>query len=131
MKTMKTMKKAGSVTDIVKIDAPASAAPGDTIVVYVWVKNLSADEKYIAVTGVYDSSPLSWLNDYLSVPPGETAVFRSYGFAMPNKKIRVTAYSFWWDGAQWVYDDTAFVDISLLTLTPQFSNFGIGEYDKV
>ncbi len=119
------------LSDIVKIDAPASAAPGDTVVIYVWVKNLDASANYIAVTGVYDSSPISFLDEYYSVPPGETAVWRSYGFAMPNKNIRITVYSYHWDGSQWVYDDTAYVDVALATPEPQFQSFGISDYSPV
>ncbi len=119
-----------AVADIVKIDAPASAPAGETVIVDVSVKNISGSDKYLAVTAVYDSNGIPFQFDYLLVSPGQTVVFRG-NFIMPNKKVRVTAWSWWWDGSQWVYDDTAYVDIALSVLTPEFSGFGIEDYSKV
>jgi len=116
--------------DIIKIDAPSSAPVGETVIVDVSVKNISGVDRYIAVTGVYDSTSLTWQFDYLLVSPGQTVVMRGW-FTMPSKKVRVTVSSWYWDGSKWVSDDTGYVDIALTVLTPEFAGFGISEYNRV
>ena len=118
-----------SVADIISISAPASAVPGARVDVDVSVKNISGVERFIALTGIYDSDLLSWETDYLSVPAGQTVVIGGY-FTMPSKNVRVTVYSFWWDGGQWVQDDTMTKDISVGGLEPEFQLFGVGDYSK-
>jgi hypothetical protein len=118
------------VADIVKIDAPASAPAGETVIVDVSVKNISGSDKYLAVTAVYDSTNIPFQFDYLLVSPQQTVIFRGW-FAMPSKSVRVTAWSWYWDGSTWVYDDTAYVDIALGAVTPQFRGFGIQDYSKI
>ena len=113
--------------DITKIVAPSSAPAGETVIVDVSVKNISSTDKYIAVTGVFDSTNLSWQFDYLLVSPGQTIVMRGW-FTMPSKNVRVTAGGWYWDGSKWVQDDTVYVDIALAVLTPEFAGFGITDY---
>jgi len=117
------------VADIVKIDAPASAPEGEQVIVDVSVKNISGADKYIAVTGRYDSTGIPFQFDYLLVSPGQTVVFRG-NFTMPSKKVRVTAEGYYWDGSNWVFDDTAYVDIALGAVAPTFRGFGISQYNK-
>lgn len=119
-----------AAADIVKIDAPASAQAGETVIVDVSVKNISGTDKYIAVTGQLDSTGLSWQFDYLLVSPGQTVVMRGW-FTMPNNAVRVNLWSWWWDGSNWVVDDMASVNIALGAVTPQFQGFGIADYSKV
>ena len=121
---------AGAYTAITGISAPVSALAGDPVIVDVTVKNISGSDQYIAVTGAYDSLSPSWQFDYLILSPGQSVVFRG-NFTMPNKSVRVTAWSWWWDGSQWVYDDTAYVDIALGAVAPTFRGFGIADYSKV
>ena len=119
-----------AVADIVKVEAPASASFGETVTVYVSVKNISSSDKNITVTGAYDSALVDWLFDYLQASPGKTIIMPGK-FTMPNKSVRVTVWSWWWDGTKWVKDDSSYRDISLVILTPQFANFGLGDYSKV
>jgi hypothetical protein len=116
--------------DIIKIDAPSSAAAGEQVIVDVSVKNISGSDQYIAVTAVYDSTSFPFQFDYLLVSPGQTVTFRGL-FAMPSKNVRVTVWSFYWDGSNWVQDDQMTKDIALVTLTPQVSEFQILDFSKV
>ncbi len=119
-----------AVADIVKIDAPASAPAGETVIVDVSVKNISGSDKYLAVTAVYDSTDIPFQFDYLLVSPGQTVIFRGW-FTMPSKKVRVTAWSWYWDGSKWVYDDAIYIDIDLYALKSEFQGFAINQYNKV
>jgi len=116
--------------DIIKIDAPSSVAAGEQVVVDVSVKNVSVSDQYIAVTAVYDSTSFPFQFDYLLVSPGQTVVFRGL-FAMPLMNVRVTVWSFYWDGSDWIQDDQMTKDIALVTLTPQVSEFQILDFSKV
>ena len=120
--------------DIVKVAAPGKAVAGDTVIVDVSVKNTGSIDRYIAVTGAYDSSALSFQFDYLLVAPGQTVIMRGW-FTMPSTKVRVTVWSWYWDGSEWQIkdkgDDTAFVDIALAELVAAFSEFKITDYIKV
>ena len=116
--------------DIVKVEAPSSAASGATVIVDVSVKNIASTNKYLAATGVYDSSSLSWQFDYLIVLPQETVVFRGY-FYMPSKKVTVTVNSWYWDGSKWVLDEEQSLSIALTELAPQFSELKISSFSKV
>lgn len=117
------------VADITKIEAPASATKGEQVIVDVSIKNLSSVDKYLAVTGVFDSTNITFQFDYLLVSPGQTVVMRGW-FTMPSKNVEVTAWGWYWTGTEWILDDTVTKNISLLVLTPEFSNFGITEYVK-
>ena len=121
------------VAQIVNVTAPASAPAGSTVIVDVHVKNLGyapGGYNYIAVTGAFDSSSPAWQFDYLQLAPQETAVFRGW-FTMPSQNVKLTVWSFYWDGTQWVHDDTASVDIALTGLAPAFSDFLITDYMAV
>jgi hypothetical protein len=119
-----------AAADIIGISAPSSAPVGETVIVDVSVKNISGVDRYIAVTGVFDSTNLTWQFDYLLVSPGQTVVMRGW-FTMPSKSVRVTAWGWYWDGSKWVQDDTGYVDIALTVLAPEFSGFAIAEYNRV
>ncbi len=119
------------IAQIVSIDAPANATPGDTVIVDVYVNNNSAQDMYLSVTGVFDSTNLSWQFDYLLVSAGQTVVFRGT-FTMPNTNVRVTIWSWYWDTAVgWVLDVTNYVDITLAVLAQAISEFQISDYSKV
>ena len=116
--------------DIIKIDAPSSVAAGEQVVVDVSVKNVSVSDQYIAVTAVYNSTSFPFQFDYLLVSPGQTVVFRGV-FSMPSNNVRVTAWSWYWDGSQWVQDDLMTKDIAVSVLNPQVSEFQIFDFSKV
>jgi hypothetical protein len=116
--------------DITKIDAPSSVPAGEQVIVDVSVKNISLSDQYIAVTAVYDSTSFPFQFDYLLVSPGQTVVFRGV-FTMPSNNVRVTAWSWYWDGSKWVQDDQMTKDITLAVSTPQVSEFKILDFSKV
>jgi len=119
-----------AAADIIKIEAPSQAYEGEQVIVDVSVKNISTVDKYIAVTGLFDSAELPFQFDYLLVSPGQTVIFRGW-FTMPAKSITVMVWSFYWSGTQWVEDDSLTKNISLSILTPEFADFGITEYSRV
>ena len=116
--------------DIIKIDAPASAAVGDTVIIDVSVKNISNNDWNIAVTAGYESTSVPFQFDYLLVSPGQTVIFRGW-FTMPSQNVRVEARSWYWDNNNWVQDDQMTKDISVAMLTPQVSQFQIADFSKV
>jgi len=116
--------------DIIKIDAPSSVAAGEQVIVDVSVKNISSSDQYVAVTAVYNSTSFPFQFDYLLVSPGQTVVFRGV-FTMPSENVRVTAWSWSWDGSNWVQDDQMTKDIALAVSTPQVSEFQILDFSKV
>ena len=116
--------------DIILIDVPSSVPGGEQVIVDVSVQNISASDQYIAVTAMYNSTSFPFQFDYLLVSPGQTVVFRGV-FTMPSENVRVTSWSWSWDGSQWVQDDQMTKDISLVVLTPQVSEFQILDFSKV
>jgi len=118
------------IADIIMIDAPSSAPAGEQVIVDISVKNISSQDQYLAVTAVYDSTSFPFQFDYLLVSPGQTVIFRGW-FTMPSKNVRVTAWSWSWDGSNWVYEDQMTKDIALAALTPQISEFKIADFYKV
>src|SRR3972149_5762151 len=117
-------------SDIASIAAPASVSAGEQVTVDVSVKNISASDQYIAVTALYNSASFPFQFDYLLVSPGQTVVFRG-SFAMPPENVRITAWSWSWDGSNWINDDQITIDIALAVLTPQVSEFQILDFSKV
>jgi len=116
--------------DIIAINAPASAATGDTVIVDVSVKNIGSTDWNIAVTAGYDSTSVPFQFDYLLVSPGQTVIFRGW-FTMPSKNVKVTAWSWYWDGNNWVQEEQMTKDIAVAVLTPQVSDFRIADFYKV
>ena len=116
--------------DIIKIDAPSSVAAGEQVIVDVSVKNISSSDQYVAVTAVYNSTSFPFQFDYLLVSPGQTVVFRGV-FTMPSENVRVTTWSWYWDGTSWVQDDQMTKDIVVVVSTPQVSEFQILDFSKV
>ncbi len=119
------------IAQIVNINAPASATPGDTVTVDVSVMNNSTQDMYLSITGIFDSTNLNWQFGYLLVSAGQTVIFRGT-FTMPNSSVRLTIWGWYWDATLgWVLDMTDYVDINLTALVPTISEFQILDYLKV
>ena len=116
--------------DIIAIASPSSAPAGEQVVVDVTVTNISGSDQYIAVTALYNSASFPFQFDYLLLSPGQTVTFRGW-FSMPSENVRVTAWSWSWDGSNWINDDQITKDIALAVLTPQVSEFQILDFSKV
>jgi hypothetical protein len=53
---------------------------------------------------------------------------------MPVSKVRFHVGSWYWDGAKWIQDDYAYVDIAITEAPPteaEFSEFQISSFNKV
>ncbi len=116
--------------DIIAIAAPSSVPAGEQVIVDASVKNISGSDQYIAVTAVYNSASFTFQFDYLLVSPGQTVIFRGL-FPMPSENVKVTVWSWSWDGSKWVQDDQMTKDIAVAVLTPQVSEFQILDFSKV
>jgi hypothetical protein len=109
-----------SVAEIIAIEATPSPAPlGQPVTVRVSVKNLGlapAGYNYIALTGAFDSTELSFIPDYQYADAQATVDFTA-SFTMPAEKVRVTVYSWYWDFNRntWASDDQRFTDVEAST----------------
>ena len=115
--------------DIIKIEAPSSAVEGATVIVDVSVKNIGTSDQYLAVTAVFDSTNIPFQFDYLLVSPGQTVIFRGT-FTMPSKNVGITAWSWYWDGSDWVQDDLYEKQISLSQAISEFGSIEIIRYER-
>jgi hypothetical protein len=106
------------------------ASPGEAVVVSVRLKNLGGQGLYIAASGAWDSSQLSFTPSEAWAEYLQTIYFLS-GFTMPNKDVKVTAYGWWLNGSQWVSDSWLEKDLLLSAAAPEFSDFRIAQYQKV
>jgi hypothetical protein len=116
---------------IVAINSLSSAAEGALVSIAVQVKNLDTHGFYVGITGDHNGSGISFSPDYAGVDGGGTYTF--YGsFFMPNKSVTITVTSWWWGSdSVWHRDDTETKTVSLVTLTPQISEFQITDFSKV
>ena len=110
----------GAYTEIVDIIAPSQAAFGDLVNVEVKVKNIGDFAFYVAVTGRYDETVLTFSPDYAAVDAGAIQSFTT-SFTMPDKGARVHAWSFYWTGEEWYQDDYDYVDIALEAIPEVFA----------
>jgi len=115
--------------DITKIEAPSSALEGALVTIDVSVKNIGASDQYLAVTAVFDSTNIPFQFDYLLVSPGQTVIFRG-SFTMPSKSVTITAWSWYWEGSDWVQDDLYEKQISLSQVTSEFGSIEIIRYER-
>jgi hypothetical protein len=122
----------GAYTEIVDIVAPSSAREGETVSVTIKIKNIWTASVHVYAIGVWDSTTrfIDWL-DYW-IPAGATHSF-SGSFTMPNKSVTIHAYSYYEAVDGYLYsDDSAQKNVSLVTVgPPEFSSFGIKDYNKV
>ena len=109
----------GAYTDIVSIIAPAQAAYGDLVTIEARVKNLYSTYIYISTSGKFDNSIFYLYPEYYSVGAGATYPF-SGSFTMPNKKVRVYVWSYYWTGTEWYLDDERYIDIALAAPPEEF-----------
>jgi len=123
--------------DIIEIIAPSQAAQGDRVGIIVRIKNTYSGAIGIMVVGVpeYEGLPsglyITFLESSANVDGGATYSFSGY-FYMPDKKVTIHAYSYWYgaDGS-WYLDDEMTKTVNLAALTPQVSEFKIADFYKV
>jgi hypothetical protein len=123
--------------DIVEIVAPTQAAQGDRVDITVKIKNTYSGAIGIKVVGVpeYEGLPSGL---YITFPVSSTNVnggitysFSGY-FNMPNKKVTIHIYSYWYGSDElWYIDDEMTKVVNLTASTPQVSDFKITDFYKV
>ena len=122
--------------DIIEIVAPAQAAPGDRVDVTVRIRNTYSGAIGIMVGGALEYGVTPWPGidfpeNSANVDGGATYSFSGY-FYMPDKKVTIHVYSYWYgsDG-YWYFDDEMTKVVNLTALTPQVSEFRILDFSKV
>jgi len=110
---------AGTYTDIISITAPSEAAAGEKVNITVNIKNTFSSVISIMVGGAleYGVSPwpqITYPSDWANVNAGATQSFSGY-FTMPyyppGKIITIHAYSYYYDGSGWHFDDELTKDV--------------------
>jgi len=123
------------VAEIFLIEAPAEAAAGSRVDIRVHIKSNASTWAGIRVGGAleYGVSPwpgITFPNNWANFPPGESYYFEGY-FTMPDKKVTIHAYSYYYADGRWHFDDEKTRDIKLAELVPILSEFKITDYRKV
>ncbi|MBA7577665.1 hypothetical protein ES708_19518 [subsurface metagenome] len=105
---------AGKYTDIIKIDAPSSAAQGKRVDVSVRVKNIDTENHVIACVAEVDG--LRFIDEVQLIEAGETNSY-SGAFLMAGGDVTIYAYSYypepWTTPTKWILDDTDEKDVAL------------------
>jgi len=121
---------------IVEIVAPSQAVSGERVDITVRIKNTYSAAIGIMVGGAleYGVSPwpgIEFPTNSANVGGGAAYSF-SGSFTMPDKRVTVHAYSYWYgaDG-YWHFDDEMTKAVNLAALTPQVSEFKIADFTKV
>ena len=122
--------------DIIEIVAPAEVAQGNRVDITVRVKNTYSSAIGIMVGGAleYGVSPwpgISFGEPSANVSGGVTYSFSGY-FIMPDKKVTVHAYSYYYgsDGS-WHFDDEMTRVVNLVSVpASQFGSIEIVGYSR-
>jgi hypothetical protein len=123
--------------DIIEIVAPSQVVPGNRVDITVRIKNTYSSVISIMVGGAleYGVSPwpgISFSENWANVNAGATYSF-SGSFTMPDKKVTIHAYSYWYgaDG-YWYYDDELTKAVEVTTVSePSISDFRIADFAKI
>jgi len=122
--------------DIIEIVAPAQAVPGSKVDITVKIKNTHSNIISIMVGGAleYGVSPwpgIDFPSNWSNVDVGMTFSF-SGSFAMPNARVTIHAYSYWYgaDGG-WHFDDELTKVINLQELSSAVTEFKIQDFTRI
>ena len=130
---------AGVYTEIISVEAPASAVAGSLVSVRVTIKNKFSSEIGIMVGGAleYGVSPwptISFPNDWANFPAGVSYYFDgtfTAPYYPPGKEIIIHAYSYYYGGdGSWHFDDEKTKSISLGAAEAEFQSLSVS-YAKV
>ena len=122
--------------DIVEIVAPSEAQSGGRVDITVKIKNTYSSAIGIMVGGAleYGVSPwpgITFTVSNANVNAGVTYSFSGY-FTMPDKKVTIHAYSYWYgaDG-YWHFDDEMTKTINIVQLPgSEFGSIEIVSYQR-
>lgn len=122
--------------DILEIVAPGQAAAGSRVEITIRVKNTYSGAIAIMVGGALEYGVSPWPGievpeNWANVDGGAVRSF-SGSFVMPDSRVTIHAYSYWYgsDG-YWYFDDEMTKTVNLAALTPQVSEFKIADFYKV
>jgi hypothetical protein len=95
--------------DIIDVVAPAEAVAGSRVDITVKIKNLYSDAIGIMAGGALEYGVTPWPGiefptNWANVPAGQTQSFSGY-FTMPDREVKIHAYSYWYGGGNWHLDD--------------------------
>ena len=112
--------------DIIEIVAPAEARAGSRVDITVRIKNLYTSTIGIMVGGAFEYGVTPWPGiefptNWANVAGGATQSFSGY-FTMPNKKVTIHAYSYYYAGGSWYFDDEMTKSVNLAAVPD--SEFG-------
>jgi hypothetical protein len=111
--------------DIIEIVAPSQAAIGSRVDITVKIKNTYSVAIGIMVGGAleYGVSPWPGINfpsPSTNVNAGVTQSFSGY-FTMPDKKVTIHAYSYWYGADNvWHFDDEMTKEVDLTEVRYEF-----------
>ncbi|KSV16588.1 hypothetical protein CY91_04600 [Dehalococcoides mccartyi] len=123
--------------DIIEIVAPSQATSGNRVDITVRVKNTYSGVISIMVGGAMEYAVSPWPgidfpDNWANVDGGAICSFPG-SFMMPDKRVTIHAYSYWYrsDG-YWYFDDelTRVVEVAAAP-QPSISEFRIVDYVKV
>jgi hypothetical protein len=122
--------------DIIEIVAPSEAQAGSRVDITVRIRNTHSAPIGIMAGGAleYGVSPwpgISFASPSANVDAGATYSFSGY-FTMPDKKVTIHAYSYWYgaDGA-WHFDDEMTKAVNLAAIvSSQFGSIEITSYAR-
>ena len=122
--------------DIIEIIAPTEAAQGSRVDITVKIKNTYSSAIGVMVGGAleYGVSPwpgISFPEPSANVNGGVTYSFSGY-FTMPDKKVTIHAYSYYYgaDGS-WHFDDEMTKVVNLISVPEsQFGSIEIVSYQR-
>lgn len=122
--------------DVFEIVAPSEAVAGSRVDITVKIKNKYASTIGIMVGGALEYGITPWPDiefptNWANVPGGVTQSFNGY-FIMPDKKVTLHAYSYYYADGSWHFDDEMTKVVNLTEAVPsEFGSIEIVRYAKV
>ena len=122
--------------DIVEIIAPTEAPAGSRVDITVTIKNKYSSTVGIMVGGALEYGVTPWPGitfptNWANVAGGATESFNGY-FIMPDKKVTIHAYSYYYAGESWHFDDEMTKAVQPAEEIPsRFGSIEIVNYAKV
>jgi len=122
--------------DIIEIAAPGEAVTGVRVDITVKIKNKYASTIGIMVSGALEYGVTPWPGitfptNWANVSGGATHSFGGY-FTMPERRVTVHAYSYYYAEGSWHFDDEMTKAVQPAEEIPsQFGSIEIVNYAKV
>ena len=121
--------------EIVEIAAPTEAVAGSRVDITVRIKNRYSSAIGIMVGGALEYGVTPWpgiefSSNWANVPGGVTQSFAGY-FTMPDKKVTIHAYSYYYAEGGWHFDDEMAKTIDITEeIESQFGSIEILSYSR-